>query len=81
MRSALASSNSTTAYGTCPIPPQVVRVNDYAFMDEGDFLPPYMPGNERWRVDVWVSKDDVKVTGGRAYMILRDNQKLFDSKW
>ena len=81
VKSALAKSNSTTPYGTCPIPPQVVNVMDYAPVDEGNFLPEYIPGNERWRVDVWLSKDDVKVTGMRIYAIIRDNQKLFDSKW
>lgn len=38
-------------------------------------------GNERWKVIGRVLKDG-KVCGARVvYAILRDNQKLFDSKW
>lgn len=81
VKSAFASTNTTMPYGTCPFQRQVIQFNDYAFVDEADFLPPYLPGNERWKLDLFVSKDDVKVTGFRLYAIVRDNQKLFDSKW
>ena len=81
VKSAIIKSNSTTLYGTCPLPAQVIMVNDYTPMDAGDLIPAYMPGNERWKLDIWVSKDNEKVSGFRLYAILRDEQKLFDSKW
>lgn len=80
-KAALAKSNSTTAYGTCPIPPQTFEVIDYAPEGAGDVIPPYMPGNERWKVDLWGTKNGEVVSGFRVYAILRDEQKLFDSKW
>lgn len=69
------------AYGTCPIPAQVIQINDYTPSDSGDIIPSYMPGNERWRLDTWIMKDNEKISGVRLYAILRDQQKLFDSKW
>ena len=80
-RAALAASNSTTPYGTCPVPPQTVYVDEFAPGDAGDAIPPYMPGNERWKLDIWVLKDNEKLSGLRVYAILRDELKLFNSKW
>lgn len=81
VKTALTKTNSTLVYGTCPIPAQVIQVNDYTPVDAGDLIPAYMPGNERWKLSVWVSKDNEIISGATLYAILRDEQKLFDSKW
>lgn len=56
-----------------------VKVNDWTPEDIGDYLPPYVPGGERWRADVWLSRNGEVISGVRYYGIIRDNQKLFDS--
>lgn len=56
-------------------------MTDRAPDDLGNYLPPYLPGNERWKVTLWVSKNDKTIGGITYYAILRDNQKLFDSKF
>lgn len=81
LRSAFQHTNLTIPYGTCPFPAQTVEVKNYVPSDLGDYLPPYIPGNERWKVTIWISKDEEIISGMTVYSILRDMQKLFESKW
>lgn len=77
----LAHTNLTISYGACPVEPQGINITNYYIDGAGDYLPPYVPGNERWKVNVWVTKNDEIVSGITGYGILRDMQKLIDSKW
>jgi hypothetical protein len=56
-------------------------INDFAPNGVGDYLPVYVPGNERWRISVWYSKENVVLGGLTVYAIVRDEQKLFESKF
>lgn len=74
-------TNVSVSYGDCPIPPQNINVLDYKINNLGDYLPPYIPGNERWMLELILSNriGDI-IGGGRFYAILRDDEKLFNSK-
>jgi hypothetical protein len=74
-------TNISFPYGTCPFTPEFFKVTEYHPKDFGDWLPPYLPGNERWRVTTWLHAGDKTLFGIRVYAIIRDNQKLFDSTW
>lgn len=43
-------------------------------------MPPYVPGNERWKLNVIFTSGEL-VSKMTLYAILRDTQKLIDSKW
>lgn len=74
-----AHTNISVPYGTCPLPPQFIYTNDWSPKDAGDYIPPYVPGNERWKVTLWLSKNEETISGFTIYGILRDNQKLIES--
>lgn len=80
-RRAFAHTNISVPFGTCPIPAQWIGVKDYLLKDLGDYLPPYVPGNERWKITVRFLKEENVESIICFYLILRDEQKLFDSKW
>jgi hypothetical protein len=79
MRSYMESSNISIKYGTCPFPPGRINIMDWTPEGVGDYLPPYLPGNERWKVILWISKDDKRLGGIIFYVIIRNNEKLFES--
>ena len=81
IKSYFSHSNFSIKYGDCPINPQILNVNDYAPEGLGEYLPDYVPGSERWKVTLWFTKDEKFLGGFSVDSILRDNQKLFDSKF
>lgn len=76
-----SKTNMTITHGVCPIEAQVIEINNWTPDDLGDYLPPYVPGNERWRLDVYLSKNGEVLGGNTYYAILRDAQKLIEGKW
>lgn len=74
-------TNATFTYGDKELAPQWVEIKDYDAANVGQFLPNYIPGNERWKVNIWLSENDEIVSGITYYVIIRDDAKLFDSKW
>lgn len=63
------------------MPIEHVYIRDFTPDHLGEYLPPYVPGGERWRIDGWFSLNETVIGGIHFYGILRDNQKLFDSKF
>lgn len=74
-------TNFSVPFGTCPIPSQTIFVRDWTPNDLGDYLPTYIPGGDRWKLADWLSRNGTNIAGIAVYSILRDNQKLFDSKF
>lgn len=61
-------------FGDCPIPTgQYDLVN---FVVEDTFIPPYMPGHERWLVEMKVYEGEELMGGYMVYLILRNEQSL-----
>lgn len=73
--------NSSVPFGTCPLPADYLFLKDWSPSDLGEYLPPYIPGEERWKVNVWYTKNEKVIGGFTTYAIIRDDQKLFDSKF
>lgn len=79
IRKYMAHTNLTIKYGDCPFPVGYFEIKDWTPDGVGDYLPPYLPGNERWKVILWISKDDVQLGGIAFYVIIRNDEKLFES--
>lgn len=60
----------------------MIYIGVISFLESlGEYIPPYIPGNERWKLTIWIKKDGERVSGMTYYAILRDNQKLIEGKW
>ena len=46
--------------------------------DTEDFLPPYIPGNEKWEFQLRFSKGEEVLGGYNAYVIIRDEASLLE---
>ena len=53
VRLALKLSNFSYPYGTCPMQPGTYSIRNYTPDGKTDYLPPYIPGNERWKIRVY----------------------------
>jgi hypothetical protein len=45
IKRAMQFSNVTFEFGTCPIEPTAILLNNYTPEGNTDYLPPYLPGN------------------------------------
>lgn len=61
---------------TCPYPSGPNEIYDFMIDDYAKYLPPYIPGSEKWRIEVRFEKDNVTIGGANAYGILRNNRSL-----
>lgn len=69
------SSTIKLPFGTCPYPEGKNEITNLIFDDEG-MLPPYIPGGEKWRVDLrFVNKEEV-FGGYNVYAMIRNEQSL-----
>ena len=59
---------------TCPIP---AGPNEFMnFFVEDNFLPPYIPGGEKWLFEVRINEGDECIGGYRIYTIIRNEKTL-----
>jgi Protein of unknown function (DUF1091) len=64
---------------TCPYPTGTNVLTNYVFQDYGDYLPPYLPGSEKWKVEIrYVEKGEV-LGGYNIYAIMRNMRSLMGS--
>ena len=59
-------------FGTCPYPKGENEITNFLIKDDG-LLPPYVPGNERWKVEVRFARE--KILGGYDVIGLLRTQK------
>lgn len=78
-RSYMEHTNLTIKYGDCPFPAEYINIKDWTPEGVGDYLPPYLPGNERWKIILWFTKKGVSLGGVTFFVIIRDDEKLFES--
>lgn len=64
------------AYNTCPYPAGTNEVKNYFVRDVQNLLPPYVPGNERWKVEVRVLRKGEVLGGWNFYGMLRNEKSL-----
>lgn len=64
---------------SCPWPTGDNEIHNYMVKDYGSLLPPYIPGGEKWRIELRISKDNVTLGGYNGYGMLRSEQSLLNS--
>jgi hypothetical protein len=75
----LKQSNLTFKHGDCPIQPTVFTLNNYSPDNLGDYLPAYVPGNERWKLTVFTEENGKRTTELDFYTILSDEKSIMSS--
>lgn len=61
-------------WNTCPYPSGPGEVTNYLLDGADNILPPYMPGNEKWKLVVRMLRDG-KVLGGYDFYVIFRNMK------
>lgn len=61
---------------SCPYPDGPNEINDYVVEDYGKLLPPYIPGSEKWKIEVRFSKENETIGGYNLYGIIRTEKSL-----
>lgn len=69
-------TTNPVAWNTCPFPAGSNEVINYLVEDTGNFLPPYVPGGEKWKLEVRFLRADEVLGGYNIFGILRNNQTL-----
>jgi hypothetical protein len=71
-----AASTPKVAWKTCPYPAGKYDVKNFRFEDYGSLIPPYMPGSERWQMQLRYFRDGKAYGGYNAYATLRTEKSL-----
>lgn len=71
-----ASQLHPVPWKTCPYPTGRNEITNFLISDYADFLPPYVPGSEKWRVDVYYTKNGEIYGGFRLFLIFRNHNSL-----
>lgn len=72
------SQKISVPWASCPYPAGPNEISNLMVQDFASFLPPYIPGGEKWKVEVRFVKDGVEAGGYNAYGILRSEQSILD---
>jgi hypothetical protein len=72
-----ATNLSYWTWGMCPLPSAVGFVKDYVPSQIGNYLPPYLPGGEKWKCTLYLEDASNTTIGGiTIYASLRSNYSL-----
>lgn len=71
-----ASQKNPVPWNTCPYPTGPNEINDYYVEDYGSMLPAYVPGSEKWKLEVRILKEKAILGGYNLYFILRSERSL-----
>lgn len=69
------ASSFKVPHKTCPFPAGQNEITNLMFSENG-LLPPYVPGGEKWRIDVRFVKNNEILGGLNMYGLLRNEQSL-----
>jgi hypothetical protein len=73
-----AVSTPKVTWKTCPYPKGDYDLKNYMIEDHGNLLPPYLPGNERWQIQLRYFKGDKPYGGANVYATLRSEKSLLE---
>lgn len=73
-KDAMKSLSKPFVWKTCPIPAGPNRFNN--FMMEDRILPPYIPGGEKWLIEIKIFKGEDLLGGYKYYATIRSEQSL-----
>jgi hypothetical protein len=68
------------AWKTCPYPEGENEVFNFLVEDTGNLLPPYVPGNEKWKAEARFFREGKVLGGYNIYGILRTMSTLVNGK-
>ena len=71
------ASSHKVPFGTCPYPKLNNTVTDLLINSNGA-IPPYIPGGEKWRIDVRFIKNNEILGGYNLYALLRNEESLMN---
>ncbi|CAO1349063.1 unnamed protein product [Diamesa tonsa] len=71
------ASSVQVPYGTCPFPAMNNTLTNLMFSDNG-LTPPYIPGGEKWRIDLKYFIDKEVVGGYHIYGLVRNQNSLLN---
>jgi hypothetical protein len=71
-------SRTTTKipWKTCPFPAGSDEVNNWMMSDLSDMLPPYIPGGEKWKLEVRFLEGEIELGGYNLYALVRNDESL-----
>jgi hypothetical protein len=64
------------AWKTCPYPANKYELKNFRFEDYGSLLPPYLPGSERWQLQIRYAREGEVYGGFNMYVTMRNKQSL-----
>lgn len=76
-----AHTTHPVAWNTCPYPKGSNRVINYQLSNYEKFLPPYLPGGEKWKGEIKFSRDGVVLGGYNIFGTLSSNYTLLNSRF
>lgn len=69
------------AWETCPYPKGPNAVKNYVLDDFGKFLPPMLPGSDKWKFEArWLNAAEEIIGGYNAYVIVRNQESILRGK-
>lgn len=68
--------DTSVPWKACPYPKGPNEIHNYLLKDVSDLLPAYVPGGEKWQVQVRFHKDDEVLGGYNFYLMLRSEESL-----
>lgn len=71
-------SSVQVPFGTCPYPIVNNTLTNLLISNEG-LLPPYLPGGEKWRMNVRYIKAEEVLGGYNLYVLVRSEQSVLTS--
>lgn len=71
-----AHTKQPVAWKTCPYPAGTNEVKNFLVEDNGNYLPPYVPGGEKWKIEMRFLKNGIVLGGYNMYGILRNLNSL-----
>jgi hypothetical protein len=75
-----AHTSNPVPWKTCPYPAGSNEVKNFFIEDFDNFLPPYIPGNEKWKIEVRFLRDEVALGGYNLYGLIRSEKSLLAGK-
>ena len=69
------ASSVKIPFGTCPYPSVNNTLTNLMFSDPG-LMPPYIPGGEKWRIDLKYFLNDEFLGGYRIFGLVRNERSL-----
>jgi hypothetical protein len=61
---------------TCPYPTGPNEIKNFMFQDYGNLLPPYVPGNEKWKLEIRYIYGEEILGSFNFYGLLRNQKSL-----